>query len=329
MRKFTLYWSSLKTYEECPRKFLWGRGYKEIDVGGGPGRRKPVPVRRSAHHAVLGIAIQEVIERFYNDELWLLVSPQELLPRLMEITEKTLSRELASKYVDWREAPTREEMEKLAKAAVVGYIHTLKKHNLLGPYAKAEVDLTAYLNKWVPIGGRADMIIRRADTGVTILDGKNSKRYKNKKKAGGWITYTDPDQLRWYALCYYLCYNKQLPDRVGFVYFRYPSGDPVLDTEGKETGEIEPGIEWVNFTLDDLRGLGQRALDAKKGMDREQFEPVPSPPTCRFCDYETVCAERQAQKDENRKKRPRKPSDLMKQMDGQESNSGVFDLSFD
>jgi hypothetical protein len=175
------------------------------------------------------------------------------------------------------------------------------------------VDLIGYINKYTPIGGRADLIIRREDSGVTILDGKNSKRYKDGR--GGSMTYTNPDQLRWYALCYYLAYKK-LPDRLGFVYYRYPYGDPLMDVDGvpvlDEMGnqKIEEGVEWVPFTMDDIKGLGQRAVDASRAMFKEQFDPKPTPKTCRFCDYESVCPERQAQIAANRRN-PRKKDDVI------------------
>ena len=120
------------------------------------------------------------------------------------------------------------------------------------------------------------------------------------------MTYTDPDQLRWYALCFYLTYN-QLPNRLGFVFYRYPYGNPMVDVDGQpvldEMGnqKTEPGVEWVPFTMDDLKGLGQRATDTHKALHKELFVAKPSPTACRFCDYESVCPERQAQKAQNRK----------------------------
>ena len=300
-KNFTLYWTSLARYEDCPQQQLWGRGWGTIDVGGGPGRKKPVPFKRSEHHAVMGTALQEPIERFYNDELWRFLRGQQLIDRLMELTDEALAREIARRYIDWRLAPPRSEVVKTVKDGVMGYLRTLKAHKLLGPYARGEVELLGYVDQYTPIGGRADMIIRRDKepyVGVTILDGKNSKRYKDGK--GGLMTYTDPDQLRWYALCYYLSYRK-LPDRLGFVYFRYPYGDPVLDVDGNDTGEKESGVTWVEFDKDDIRGIAQRARNAVRGMEKQEFDPTPKPKVCRFCDYETVCDARKAQKVRNRR----------------------------
>lgn len=322
-RKFTLYWSSLAKYEDCGQNFLWSRGWPGVDLGQGPGRPKKKPIQRSEHHAVMGIVLADFWEWLYNDEEW---KHPGFMDRLIEKARKEFGRLCLSKHIDWRMAPDRDELWQTIEDGMRGYVHTMKAHKLLGPYARSEVDLTAYIDKWTPVGGRADLIIRRSDTGITILDGKNSRRYKNPRKTGPrMITFTDPDQLRWYAMCFYLAYKK-MPDRLGFVYFRYPYGATKLDEHGEEvdildpntglpTGEVEKedGIVWVDFDKDDLKGIATRAKDAIRGMNRGKFEANPVPSKCRMCDFETVCPERLAQKKANSRKR-KKSSDFF---DGQ------------
>lgn len=310
-RSFTLYWSSLKKYEDCPQNFLWSRGWGNIDCGGGPGRRKPKPVQKTEHHAVMGIVLANFWEWLYNDEEWR--RAQGLADRLLEKARMDFSRLLLDKFIDWRLAPSRDEMWEVIEAGVRGYLRTMKANKLLGPYARSEVDLTCYIDKWTPIGGRADLIFRRPDTGVVILDGKNSRRYKD-RKTGGWMTFTDPDQLRWYALCFYLTHGVMV-DKLGFVYFRYPYGQECLDTDGDPIPEVdekgvptglnvtEKGIDWVPYSREDLEGIATRAKDVFRALNREKFQATPSPPRCKFCDYETVCPERQAQKSANRNRR--------------------------
>jgi hypothetical protein len=300
-RPFTLYWTNLKRYEDCPQKFLWYRGWGAIDVGGGPGRKKPKPHKDSRHHAVMGIVIQGVLEQMYNQEWWR--TPRELPDLLAKELDAQFKVETRKNYIDWRVAGmTRVEMFQICRAGVFGFLKTYKAHKLSGQYARSEVDYPAYINKWNPIGGRIDFILRREQDplkGVTILDGKNGK-HRGK--------YTDPDQLRFYALAFYLK-TGVMPDRVGFVYFRYPHGwiPPEAEWPKDDAGapvrpEPDSGIEWVPFTLEDLKGLAQRAVDARKGMELEEFPATPRPPMCRLCDYETVCKERQAQKAKNRRK---------------------------
>ncbi len=311
-RKFTLYWSNLELYEKCPQAFLWKRGWGDIDVGGGPGRPKPDPVRSSRHHAVMGLVIGNILERLYNDELWR--NPDQLLERLLPMVEKEWDR-TASKpknWVDYRVSGTRADLVKVCKDGVRGFLRTMKAHKLLGEYARCEVELLGYIDKYNPVGGRADLIIRRQDTGVRILDGKNAM---SKGK------YTDPDQLRWYAMLFYLAY-RELPSQLGFIYFRYPYGTPILGEDGQPTGEVESGIDWVPFTMEDLRGLAQRSVAARRGMENHKFDATPSPPYCKFCDFETVCPQRQAQKDANRRKKPNS-------IEAVSGSGGFVDLMFD
>ena len=266
--------------------FLWNRGWKGIDLGRGPGKGKAKPFKSSEHHPLMGIVIQGVIEKMYNEELWR--DPKNLVPKLREILDKDFFFAVQDAYIDWgrSDCPPKTEMYSLCWNGIMGYLRTMKEHRLLGPYARAEVEMPGKVDALTLVNGKADVVIRRDDTGVTILDGKNSKT-KGK--------YTDPDQLRWYALCFWLGYGK-LPDRLGFIYYRYPFGAPVEDADGCGTGELYSGVDWVQFTMDDVMGLAQRAADARKGMEAHQFDPRPEPKICKLCDFETVCEARKATK---------------------------------
>jgi len=291
----TLYWSTLKMYEECPQQFVWSKGWDHYDCGHGPGERKPKPEQRSRHHAVFGIVIQHAIEAMYNEELYR--EPKTLTSRMLEIGQKEFDRQIdkPKNNINYSEARmTRIEMWELCAAGITGFIQTMKAHRFLGTYAKAEVDLVGWIDTQNPIGGRADTIVQREDTGVTILDGKNTK-YKMK--------YTDPDQLRWYALLYKLLY-KDLPDRLAYVWYRFPTGHITTDKDGNEI--TESGVEWVEFDEGDLQGLAQRALEAKVAMKAEEFDPTPSPKICNFCDFVTVCDARREQRAANAAKRNKK-----------------------
>lgn len=288
--KKPLYWSTLKMYEECPQRRLWVKGYEGIDLGAGEGRPKPGKQKKSEHHAVMGIVIADVMEHLYNDEMWR--RPDTLRADLERLVEKNLDRLLAKKFIDWDRpwTPTREEMFQVCLDGTINYLDTMKANKILGPYARAEVDLQTQIDKYNPIGGRADLIVRRKDSGITIYDGKNSKSVG---------VYTDPDQLRWYALCFLLAYNT-FPDRLAFIYFRYPYGNP---PEGKDPDEWT-GIVEVPFTKDDLKGLAHRVRKANKDMWKGKWEANPSAKNCKFCEYEHVCPERQDQKASRSRKKP-------------------------
>jgi hypothetical protein len=283
-----LYWSSLEQYELCPRSFLWGHGYGTIDLGRGPGRSKAKPVQDSKHHAVMGIVLARAIEHLYNDELWR--EPETLVQKLTDLVTREFTFALNEHYINWDEAPPKSEMLDVCLKGVTGYLKTMKANKLLGPYAKSEVDLTAWVDQYTPVGGRPDVIVRRDDTGITILDGKNSLTPGK---------YTNPDQLRWYALCFYLAYNT-LPNRLAFVYFRYPEGTPPKD---HPEGAPWTGLVEVPFTREDLKTIGVRAKETHRAMSKELFDPSPSAKACRFCDYKTVC-------DSAHQPTPRKPKSL-------------------
>jgi hypothetical protein len=256
----------------------------------------------------MGLVIGKALEHLYNDELWR--NPHTLSQRLEEVVQKEFKLQLADpkSYIDWRKSPPKEELLQTCLEGTLGYLSTMKANKLLGPYARAEVDITTWLDKYTPIAGRPDVIIRRDDTGLMILDGKNGLTPGK---------YTDPDQLRWYSLCFYLAYNT-LPDRLVFCYFRYPHGKPPEDHD--------PSIPWtglvdVPVVKDDLKSLAVRAKEAYKAMQKGLFDPTPSPETCKFCEYETVCDARLEQKAANRRSRP---SEAIIP----EGSSGMMDLGF-
>lgn len=300
----TLYWSHVEAYEACPLKGLWKAGWEGIDLGNGPGRPKTAPRDKSRHHAVMGIVVQGVLELFYNREEWR--HPEGLQQRLVKTTRGALADECAKNFIDWSRAPSYEEMEETCVAGVLGYMRTMKAHQLLGEYARSEVKLLGHITQWLPLGGRADFVIRREDTGITMLDGKNSATK---------MKYVDPDQLKWYALLFVLSYQK-LPDRLGFVWYRYPYDEA--------TGES--GLDWITYTKRDLRELKERAETVRLNQRKLMFDPRPSYETCRFCDFESQCEARQRMKQENAQKRRKGTLPIVES--GNSASGGIVEIGF-
>ena len=52
----------------------------------------------------------------------------------------------------------------------------------------------------------------------------------------------------------------------------------------------------MSFDEADLKELALRAQKALKAMNQGKFEATPSGKSCRFCEYESVCPERQSTK---------------------------------
>lgn len=305
-----LYWSNVEAYASCPQKFLWGHGWPGIDLGRGPGRSKEKPGKDSRHHAIMGLVLATAIERLYNDELWR--DPVKLPSVLATLVDREFKLTMADprNYVDWSKSPPKDELLRVCQDGAQGYLRTMKANKLLGPYAKAEVDITTWLDKYTPIAGRPDVIIRREDTGITILDGKNGLTPGK---------YTDPDQLRWYALCFYLAYGT-IPNHLVFCYFRYPVGCP---PEGHDPSVPWTGLVEVPFTEDDLKVVATKAKETYRAMNKTLFDPTPSPQACKFCEYESVCEARTQQKAQNRRTPKKSPTeDLLG--DG----GGIVELGF-
>lgn len=138
------------------------------------------------------------------------------------------------------------------------------------------------------------------------------------------MKYTDPDQLRWYALLFKLSYKK-MPDRLAFVWYRFPHGMMTHEEDGTET--LETGVEWVEFDEGDLQGLAKRVLDVKKKMFKGNFDPNPVPSHCNFCDYESICEARQSQRAANAAKRNRNaPEPIEMEVTGKEGGITLFTL---
>ncbi len=293
-RPFTLHWSNLTKYEKCGQGFLWSRGWEDIDLGGGPGKKKPVTTPKSREYACMGIAIQAILEDLYNKTMW--KHPHGLAQRLEQAVLLEFERLVDSEYIDWENAfITKTEAREMCAKAVVGFLDTMKHNRLLGPYARSEVGLYSKIDDF-PVGGKVDFLIRR-DDGIMILDGKNSRDTKSATRQSK----NDPDQLRWYALCFLLKYGR-LPDRIGYVWYQHP--------HDSKTGE--QGVEWVPCEKRDLQGIVHRAREARRNMHLRVFNATPSTKACRFCDYEDQCEARQEMKRKNKEKREKRKLEKMK-----------------
>jgi hypothetical protein len=267
----------------------------------------------------MGQVIAKAVESLYNNELW--KDPPHLVSRLEEIVRKDFAIQLVKSHIvwseslnpKWDEAAPREVLLQTCLDGVLNYLKTMKRNRLLGPYARSEVELFGYLNKYIPIAGRPDIILRREDTGLTILDGKNSSTPGK---------YTNPDQLKWYALCYYLAYHV-LPDRLAFVYFRFPESCPPKDY--KDDPETWTGLVEVPFTKDDLKSISHRAIEMHKAITKELFDPTPNAKSCQFCDFQEVCDARIEQKAVNARKPKAPKTDAEVAL---ASSTGIMDLGF-
>ena len=110
----------------------------------------------------------------------------------------------------------------------------------------------------------------------------------------------DVEQLFFYALVYMLK-NRKLPDKIGFLYYRYQL------------------IKYVDFDLKSILDFKDKLVIVKRSIrEAKVFEPkVGLSKQCRWCDYRYSCDAYAAKKDANAEKR----SVIHK-----ESTGGLLDL---
>lgn len=278
-RAYRLYWSSLELYEDCPQKFLWYRGWGTLDLGAGAGNPKPLTNkdRKSEHHLLMGIVLANAFENIYNKEWWR--KPKQLKDKLEHYINEEFDIRLTKFYIDWDHSPPKSELLDLCQKGALGYLMIMKQNRLLGDiYSKSEVWLKSEVDN-VPIGGRPDLILKSSRTGVSIIDGKNSKTPGR---------YTKKDQLRWYALLYYLIYGELASD-LAFAYFRYPPTNPPESHLKKKRKTDWTGLVHVDVNMSHLEDLSERAKNVYRGMMSENFEAKPSSKSCRFCEHKRSC----------------------------------------
>lgn len=258
--------------------------------------------------SLFGSAVGKLFEDFYTQEWYRKPQPQGFAVSRVGETIRELIREETTTnprrswkkpgILRWKgtgegqnpKAHYVDEAELAAdvRDAVARGFRIIRHYRLLGKDARAEVplDVTILGHK---LGGRADFIMRRVQPygDLLILDGKGS-RYRE--------DYTDKRQLIWYAMLYYER-HKILPDKLGFVYWRF---DP------------PKSVDWVPVDLDAIQELKAQVLAdirrieelTTKATDmvsaRRVFLPIAEKPgvdkdtvkqACRFCPFATedVC----------------------------------------
>jgi hypothetical protein len=270
-------------YEDCPQRFLWSCGWEGIDLGNGPGKRKTTPGEKDQYHALLGTVVQRTLEDFYNQKMWKNLSTLE---RDLKDKVKYYFDDKKDRFVLGKFSPSAHELILEGQKSVRNFLVTAKAHALISKTSRSEEKIIVEY-KGIKLGAKIDFIIPKKES-LYLLDGKNTK-YRMK--------YMKPDQLRFYSMVYETKYQKK-PDKLGYVWYRFPYNE--------ETGD--QGLDFISCTKRDEDSLWERIQDAKKSLLREEFPANPVPKVCRFCDFESVCPERQEQRKENAAKRKSKKS---------------------
>jgi hypothetical protein len=270
-----LSYSGYKTYHSCPRSY-WHRYVGKTKLA--------VPDNRV--NMLFGSAVGTIFEAFYNDKVWKSANVSQALDTLVEPTVQRIMQEEMRRggMFNWSDPKANyhsvDSMFDAVRKAVPNGLAIIKLHRLLGPVAEAEMKLDSEVRGHI-LGGRADFVIERTSPhgDLVILDGKGSKHREK---------YVDGMQLRWYAMLYRYRFGK-VPDRLGFVFWRYPPGK---------------SLDWEPFTPEGLTDLsinaietivrieeGQASLRGEAPSGNGAFAAVPEKQHCNLCSFMPVCPE--------------------------------------
>lgn len=217
--------------------------------------------------------------------------------------------------------------------SVRGYIRTCKENRLFGRDVRPEAQLKGRLqaSPEVFVQGRLDLyLVRDEEEGPLVVDGKNGREFWD-AGANSCRMHVDLDQLVFYALVVRLVTGK-VPKKLGIVPYQYPYGydwaeekaklrqDPALaQSESKqralafyENRPTSTGVVWYPCNEEMVLAMAARVLSHHQelvfrsqslptdmtGGKQNEFSLNYFPPdikgVCNFCNYETVCPDRQA-----------------------------------
>lgn len=254
--------------------------------------------------SIFGSVTGKLFEHFYNDQLYRKEQPQGVVLAMVDETIKKVIRQettpggwksagvLMWKGTEEGQNPKAlyanvDELAADVRDAVARGFRTIRHYRLLGQGAQAEVQLDSVVDGH-KLGGRADFLMRRVKphSDEVILDGKGSKWRE---------AYVDARQLKWYAVLFRQK-NQRLPERLGFVYWRF---DPPESVDWLEITDAEADALLAEV-LGDIRRIEELSagLHAPTSFEaaRKVFLPIADQPgvtkktaeqACRFCAFAT------------------------------------------
>lgn len=245
-------YSSRKCYETCPGQYEFRYILKSPDLSDSTG-------------SLFGLIIGKVFEWFYVRKLWM--QPNPIVACENVVDEAAIWAYADKKLFFDRDAPLYLNLVAQVKMRIPSSIAIIRQHKLLASVSLAEVNLNVVhgdekSGRSIKLGGRADFIHFHSNSDFWIVDGKASRHREQ---------YTDPEQLIWYALQYYLKFH-EAPSRLGFLYWSFPE-DP---------------IQWIAYDEDAMRRSLKRTYDVAGKIQLRQFAPSVSS-ACNLCGYIDSC----------------------------------------
>lgn len=246
-----LSYSGLSCYKACPKRYYLCYVLKK-------------EISRNPRDVMFGSVIGRLFEWFYEGAAWRRPDPGDyLLSRAEDAMAEVFAKEKFDPATDPSYVAT---LRNDLKTYVPAGVEVIRRHRLLTPGSKAEVDLTVEYTRGgvtLKLGGKADFI-HPTDVEESLLDGKSS-RHRG--------TYVDPYQIIWYASLHYLKFHRA-PTKIGFLHWRFPA-DP---------------LQWVDYGEADVRKCVDDAFDVAEKVRLKMFAPTVGQ-QCRRCDFRKYCDE--------------------------------------
>lgn len=242
-----------KAYKECPKKFY----LKHF-------KWQPPPVPLDDYHTIYGKLTEKFFEYFCN--MWRFnlpyMPPDEIRFKLSKIYENLLK----TCTVNWS-APyanlSKDQIFEQSFNDICAIMDSQNQNYFLN--TKSEIAINVETKYNVTMTSRLDFIHKDPSGQSTLIfDGKGAGKIgKN----------VSNDQVIYYGLLYFFHF-KQVPDELGFFYYRYNTFVPV---------EINLNI------LNEFRA--RLSLDIQAISSDKNFYPTPNASACKYCDYQTTCYE--------------------------------------
>jgi len=240
-----------RDYTECPKKFRLLHVEKVLPT-----------VLENEYYTLYGKLVQRFFEFYCN--IWRFKTPYLFKEVIQERMDKILEGMLLTRDVNWS-VPGAVSKDQIVEQATNDASVIMEGPTLNYFLAtQAEVSIEIKLSSGDLLNGRIDFVHINVDKTCLIFDGKGTgTKGKNISR----------DQLLFYSLLYFL-HSKQLPDYLGFFYWKL--------------NEFEP----VGFNLDLLNEFRARlSLDIKAMTSGMRREATPSAKSCKHCPYLNICQE--------------------------------------
>lgn len=264
-----LSYSEYRTYLNCPR--LYDNEQRKVE-----------PCEKaSAYFKLYGLLIEQFFRKYTNEIVRKNISISN--DEIKSVLTMQWNKILRDNYVDWHDPWVKLTSEQIFNTVYEDVLKNIKAFDFWKEM-QAEVSLDILLKNGDHITGRIDFIRQNKDT-VEILDGKGTDKIE---------TNVDVEQLYFYALLY-LLRHKKLPDKIGFLFYRYQL------------------VKYVDLSKDIIIGFKDKLSVVKNAVKNDKvFDPkVALSKHCRWCVYKYNCNAFVTKKNANAEKRAARKTDIV------------------